>query len=54
MKFEHFMDYFTSELRANDLLYVIDSNVKPSSKLDESRVEIAIYLPDYGLGPDPI
>ncbi|XP_012527595.1 uncharacterized protein LOC105831763 [Monomorium pharaonis] len=33
MKFEHFMDYFTSELRSHNLLYVIDSNVQLSKEL---------------------
>ena len=34
-KFEFFADYLTSELRVLDLLYVIDSKVKPGRDLDE-------------------
>ena len=33
MRFEHFMDFFTSELRTKDLLYVIDTKIKVNDKL---------------------
>ncbi|XP_046145358.1 uncharacterized protein LOC123988650 [Osmia bicornis bicornis] len=39
MKFEHFFDYFSSELREKDLLYVIDSSEMPNSKLDDVTKE---------------
>ena len=39
VRFEFFMDYFTSELRAKDLLYVIDSKEKVNDKLDEKTIE---------------
>ena len=38
-KFEHFYDYFSSELRTNDLLYIIDSNTKPNREPDEATIE---------------
>ena len=34
-KFDFFADYLTLELRVMDVLYVIDSKVKPERELDE-------------------
>ena len=39
MRFEHFMDFFTSELRTKDLLYVIDTKIKVNDNLDERTIE---------------
>ena len=38
-KFEHFMDYLSSELRSNDLFYVIDAKAGKSLTLDEELRE---------------
>ena len=38
-KFEYFFDFFTSELIANDILYVIDETVKANDNLSESAKE---------------
>lgn len=39
MKFEHFYDYFSSELRMLDLLYVIDKLAPSCISLDEQIKE---------------
>ena len=38
-KFEHFMDFLTSELRTIDLLYIVDPNEKPNFTVDDSTRE---------------
>jgi len=35
VKFEYFYEFFSSELRTNDLLYVIDKSQKPPQNLNE-------------------
>lgn len=42
-KFEHFYDYFSSELRSRDLLYVIDSETAKNTNLDAAVVESHKY-----------
>ena len=37
--FEYFMDYFSSELLAIDLLYIVDSTIKHNDKIDELTLE---------------
>lgn len=39
IKFEHFYEFFSSELRTNDLLYVIDKSQKPPRNLNEQLKE---------------
>ncbi|XP_039311731.1 uncharacterized protein LOC120359165 isoform X2 [Solenopsis invicta] len=39
VKFEHFYEFFSSELRTNDLLYVIDKTIKPPQNLNEQQME---------------
>ena len=47
LRFEHFMDYFTSELRAKDLLYVIDPSIKVNENFDEKTLEKHIQSTRY-------
>ena len=44
IKFEFFADYLTSELRVMNLLYVIDSKVKPECELDMYTREKHKYM----------
>lgn len=39
VKFEHFYEFLTSELRTTDLLYVIDTTVAPPETLNEKLKE---------------
>lgn len=43
VKFEHFYEFFSSELRTNDLLHVIDATVKPPQNLNEQQREKQRY-----------
>lgn len=38
-KFEYLYDYFSSELRTDDLLCIRDSNAKPNREPDEATIE---------------
>ncbi|XP_026669095.1 uncharacterized protein LOC113464288, partial [Ceratina calcarata] len=42
-KFEHFMDFLTSELRILDLLYIINSDVKPNFTVDDATREKHVF-----------